>query len=61
MNLYNAQIRAILALSRWTCPSGFNNGETQMTAFNHVFDTTVAVAFVALSLMLAGATAILGA
>ena len=38
-----------------------NNGETQMTAFNHVFDTTVAVAFVALRLMLAGATAILGA
>ncbi len=38
-----------------------NNGETQMTAFNHVFDTTVAVAFPAPSPILAGATATPGA
>ena len=35
-------------------------GEIEMT-FARIFDNTVAVAFVALSLMLAGATAIVGA
>jgi hypothetical protein len=35
-------------------------GETEMT-FARIFDNTVAIAFVAISVMLAGATAIVGA
>ena len=35
-------------------------GDTEMT-FARLFDSTVAIAFVAISIMLAGATAIVGA